>query len=104
VRRGELAKGRAGGGRERERRGEDRGSSPWGSTIGGNRSPECHLGQRGDGRQVEEREREVAAREKKMRERGHARGREGHQGPGRVRPRARLGCRPGRKPTARTNL
>jgi hypothetical protein len=26
-------------------RGEERGSSPWGSTIGGNSSPESHLGQ-----------------------------------------------------------
>jgi hypothetical protein len=45
---------------KRERRGE-RGSSPRGSIIGGNRSPESNLGQR----EVEEREREVAARERK---------------------------------------
>jgi hypothetical protein len=56
-----------GGGREEgeERIGEERGSLPRGSTIGGNRSLESHLGQG----EVEEREREVAVQEKKMRER-----------------------------------
>jgi hypothetical protein len=39
--------GPRGGGRTEgdERRGEERESSPRGSTIGGNRSPESHLGQ-----------------------------------------------------------
>jgi hypothetical protein len=44
------------------------GGSPWDPNSGDNRPPD-HLGQRG-GREVEEREREVAARETKMRERG----------------------------------
>jgi hypothetical protein len=63
---GAPGRGAWGEGRRRERRGEERGSSPHGSMIGGNRSPESHLGQG----EVEEREREVAAWEKKMRERG----------------------------------
>jgi hypothetical protein len=49
------------GGRQGRGRGEERRSSPRGSTIDDNCSPESHLGQG----EVEEREREVAAREKK---------------------------------------
>jgi hypothetical protein len=56
---------------------------------------------RGDGREVEEREREVAAWEKKMRERGaHMGGRAPGVGPGQV----GLGSGPDREPTPRTNL
>jgi hypothetical protein len=66
--RGGPGKGARGGGKEEgeERRGDERGSSPRGLTICGNRSPESYLGQG----EVEEREREVVAREKKMRKRG----------------------------------
>jgi hypothetical protein len=56
-------RGWEGGGRGEERGSE--GSSPRGSTIGDNHSPESHLGQG----EEEEREQEVAAWEKKMRAR-----------------------------------
>jgi hypothetical protein len=64
-----AAMGREGEGEERGGEGKGRGSSPRGSTIGGNHSPDHTLG-KGDGREVEERKREVAVREKKMREGG----------------------------------
>jgi hypothetical protein len=81
---GVLRTGRGEGKRERR---EENESSPRGSTIGGNRSPESNLGQG----EVEEREREVAARERKNeRERGvgprmGGRGARGTHGLGRVR-------------------
>jgi hypothetical protein len=76
--------GREGEGEERGGEGKGRGSSPRGSTIGGNHSPDHTLG-KGDGREVEERKREVAVREKKMREGG---GGGTHMGGGGARGRA----------------
>jgi hypothetical protein len=98
-RRGGLCAGREKGNRER---GEGRENSPRGSTIGGNRSPESHLGQ------GEVEEREVTAREgNNERERGEGT----HMGWGEG---ARLGgaevghatgrAGSGRQPTARIRL
>jgi hypothetical protein len=55
---------RAGRGREKMERREERGSSPHGSTNDSNRSPGSNLGQGERWREMEEREREVAARER----------------------------------------
>jgi hypothetical protein len=58
---------------EGDRLGEgERGELTTGSTDGNNRSPRSNLGQGERWREVEEREREVTAREKRLRGRGRA--------------------------------
>jgi hypothetical protein len=85
------------GGRERR---EGRGSSPWDPKFDDNRPPD-HLGQ-GDGREVEERERELLHGKPTEREVG---GRQGRAGARRARlGRAGLGCGPGQKSTTHRTI
>jgi hypothetical protein len=101
---GRAAQGEGRGKRERR---EGRGSSPQGSTIYGNRSPESHLGQG----EVEEREREVAAQEQTNEREGGGgahggeRGARGAPRPGRVGVgRATSRARPRAGPTTHGSL
>jgi hypothetical protein len=82
-------RGGQGATRGREGEGEERGSSCQGSTIGGNRSPESHLGQGEMERGGREGEGSCCARKENEREGA---------------PMGGGGCHwPAREPTARTN-